>query len=250
MLKKALEVFLLTVIVFGVAGAYFKFVGGIPFSVSQVSTTKNSTFDVSGVGKSSIAPDEAVIDLGIRKQGKTVKEAQKLGNEALNNLVEAVGKLGVEKKDIKTVNYSVSPEYDPTNYRKVTGFVVYANIEVKIGESNFEKLEQVMDSAGELGLEQVGSLRFQLSESVAKKAKEGARALAVKEAKEKADSLAKLAGVNLGRIVNVSETETGVQMPVFGRSIKSDINMVAQSTEVNPGTSDVSVSVTLSFETL
>ena len=106
MLKKALEVFLLTVIVFGVAGAYFKFVGGIPFSVSQVSTTKNSTFDVSGVGKSSIAPDEAVIDLGIRKQGKTVKEAlgileytNKAASPAISKVVKSAAQNAVYNND-------------------------------------------------------------------------------------------------------------------------------------------------------
>lgn len=252
MMRKVLETLLVSLVVVLVLGVYFRFVGGIPFNVNQTSTQKTSTFNVSGTGTKTVAPDEAIIELGIRKQAKTVKEAQRLGNTALDSLVKELGKLGVNEKDIKTVNYSVNPEYSPENYQKIIGFVVYANVEVTIKEGNFEKLEQVVDLAGTLGLEQLGGLRFKLSDEVEKKAREEARGLAVIEAKEKAVSLAKLAGVRLGKIVNISESTSGGPVPMYAMTearpmLTGDAKV---QTSVNPGTTNLQVMVTLSYETL
>lgn len=250
MMRKAVETLLVSLVVVMVLGGYFKFVGGIPFNVNQTSTQKSGTFDVSGTGTKSIAPDEAIIDLGIRKQAKTVKEAQKMANISLDSLVKELGKLGISEKDTKTVNYSVNPEYDPENYQKINGYIVNVNVEVKIKEGNFEKLEQVMDLSGQLGLEQMGGLRFELSDELEKKTQEEARSLAVSEAKDKAESLAKLAGVKLGKIVNVSESFGGRPVPMFARAEVMMAKDSGVASQVNPGTTDLEVVVTLSYETL
>ena len=49
MLKKMLEIVMVAVIVAGVAGAYFRWMGALPIAVTQ--TQKMSSFDVSGEGK-------------------------------------------------------------------------------------------------------------------------------------------------------------------------------------------------------
>lgn len=51
MLKKASEVLVVSLVVAVVAGLYFRLVGAVPFRVMQTTTTKMSTFDVSGEGK-------------------------------------------------------------------------------------------------------------------------------------------------------------------------------------------------------
>lgn len=250
MMKKALEALLISLVVVMVVGGYFKYVGGIPFSVNQVSTQKMSTFDVFGTAKKSVAPDQATVDIGVRKQGKTVKDAQSAGNAVLDQLVKELKKIGISEKDVKTTNYSVNPEYAQDNIQKITGYVVYANTEVTVKDGNFEKIEQVMDLAGSLGLEQVGGLRFGLSEELEKSVKAEVRVLAIKEAKEKGENLAKLAGMRLGKIINIVESGSEPYIPQYVRSMKVDISMPSESTQVNPGTSQVSVTVTLSFETI
>ncbi len=252
MMKKAFEVFLMTLIVFVVAGGYFRFVGGISFNVSQTSTQKMGTFDVNGTAIKSVAPDEAVVDLGVRKNAKTVKEAQKSANTALTQLTAELKKIGIEEKNMKTANYSVSPEYSPENYQKVTGYVVYSSVEVRVTEGSFDKIEAVMDLAGTLGLEQMNGLRFELSDKLQKQTKNEARELAVKEAKEKAEVLTKLTGVRLGKIVNVNESFGGGVVPMYrAMANKMEIGGAADvQTSVNPGTTDMQVTVTLSYETL
>jgi len=253
MMKKVLETLLVSLVVVVVAGVYFRFVGGIPFKVSQTSTSKMGTFDVSGTAVKSVAPDEAVVNLGVRKNAKSVKEAQKNANTVLAQLVEELKKIGIEEKNIKTANYSVNPEYSPENYQKVTGYVVYSSVEVRVTEGNFDKIEEVMDLAGVLGLEQMNGLRFELSDKLQKQTKNETRELAVKEAREKAEVLAKLTGVRLGKIVNVVESIGGGVVPMYSRSMvnKMEVGVAADmQTSVNPGTSDMQVMVTLSYETL
>lgn len=249
-MKKALDTLLVSLVIVLVVGVYFKYIGGIPFNVNQISTQKMNTFDVSGTAKKSVTPDQATVDIGVRKQGKTVKEAQSAGNAVLDQLVKELKKIGISEKDIKTTNYSVNPEYAPENFQKITGYVVYANTEVTVKDGNFEKIEQVMDLAGSLGLERVGGLRFGLSEELEKSVKDEVRVLAISEAKEKAESLAKIAGMKLGKIINVVESGNEPYIPQYVRSMKVDISMPSESTQVNPGTSQVSVTVTLSFETI
>jgi uncharacterized protein YggE len=253
MMKKVLETLLVSLVVVVVAGLYFRFVGGIPFNVSQTSTSKMGTFDVNGTAIKSVAPDEAVVNLGVRKNARSVKEAQKDANTALTQLTAELKKIGIEEKNIKTANYSVNPEYSLDNYQKITGYVVYASVEVRVTEGDFDKVEQVMDLAGTLGLEQMNGLRFELSDKLQKQTKNEAREMAVKEAKEKAEVLAKLTGVRLGKIVNVNENFGGGVVPMYARAMsnKMEIGGAADmQTSVNPGTTDMQVTVTLSYETL
>jgi len=78
-----------------------------------------------------------------------------------------------------------------------------------------------------------------------------ARKLAVDEAKQKAENMAGLAGIKLGKILNIKE---GVTNPIYPRYATAELMAVGGSlttptAKVNAGTSDVSVDVTLSYET-
>ena len=79
-----------------------------------------------------------------------------------------------------------------------------------------------------------------------------AREEAVKEAKKKAESLAKLSGVTLGKIVNVSEGYGGAIQPMLYNAMNQGVEAkdMKVSAAVNPGMSEITVSVTLSYETL
>lgn len=179
MMKKIVEVFLVAIVVFGVAGAYFRFVGGIPFVVSQTSTQKASTFDVTAEGTAVVVPDQASVSLGVRKSASTVKIAQNEANKTLEWFNADLKKLGVEAKDIKTTNYNVNPDFDTNDWRTIKGYTVSANVTVNIKEGNFEKLSDVMDLSGKLGLEQVSGVSFDLSDEK--------RKLAMAKAKNKSN---------------------------------------------------------------
>ena len=114
---------------------YFRFVGPIPFSISQTTTEKKTTFDVEAEGKVTAIPDTAEINLGIQVNKPTVEAAQKEANEKINKITDELKKLGIEEKYIKTTNYSLYPEYDYRAGQKIVGYNV--NITLKINHFRY-----------------------------------------------------------------------------------------------------------------
>jgi uncharacterized protein YggE len=229
---------------------YFRFVGPIPFSITQTMVEKKTTYDVEGTGKVNVAPNIAEINLGIEANKKTVVEAQKEANEKINRIIDAVKKLGVEEKYIKTVNYSVYPQYDFKEGQNVTGYNV--NVSMQIRVKNFEKINAVIDTAASLGANQVGGLNFTIDDKKLEELKMQARKQAIDEAKRKAKEIAAMAGIRLGRIVNISENPTSPYLPQLLKQMQ--VGAVARDqevqTQIQPGESEIVISVTLSYETL
>lgn len=230
---------------FIVAALFFKFSGPVPISVTQTTLEKQNSFDTTGKGSYEVVPDEATMSFGITTQGSTVISAQNNANAVINNVKDALVESGVEKDDIKTSNYNINPNYEIRGDRKITGYTVSTNLKVIF--RNFETLNQSIDAAVGAGANQVGSLQFQVSEEIRKEAEREARKQAIDKAKSKASEIAKEAGFELGKIINVQENIVGNYPVPFAL----DSLNVAESapTEISPGTSDIEISVTISYET-
>lgn len=222
--------------------AYTKLAGPIPFQVTSTSTTKSTTFDVTGEGKASIKPDSANISAGVSATGSSSKEVQDKINSTINKVSEAIKALGVDSKDIQTSNYSVNPTYDYRDgSQKITGYSANTNLTIKV--KNIEKAGQVIDAATQAGANNVNNLGFDTTDKTA--AENEARTKAVAAAKKKAEDAAKIAGFRLGNIVNYSEGFNGGIRPMMvGAADKAS----ASSTNLEPGSNEVVINVTLSYE--
>lgn len=225
--------------------------GGPSLSINQISTNKMSTFDVAGESKISTIPDQAEVNMGITVNESTVKAAQDRANSVINGINEQLASLGVDKKDIKTENYSLYPNYDYQlgSGQNITGYAVNANLKVTM--TDFAKLNQAIDLATGAGANQIGGISFTLSDEKKAETEEQARKEAIDNAKEKAEELAKLAGMRLGKIVNVAEAPNMPDYP-YG-----PVMMDARTgggggapTNVEPGSTTFTYTVTLSYETL
>ncbi len=148
---------------------------------------------------------------------------------------------------IKTINYSVYPDYDYRAGQKIVGYNV--NITLKIKVKDFDKINQVIDTATSLGANQIGNLTFAVDEERLEELKMEARKQAIEKAKEKAKEIAKAGGIKLGRLVNISETLN----PEYPTPLLREAGLGGveeQKTQIQSGESEISVSVTLSYETL
>lgn len=231
-----------------------RFTGGPSLAINQTSTNKQSTFDVTGESKVNTIPDQANVTLGITVNEATVKAAQDKANTTINQIHTQLATLGIEKKDIKTDNYSLYPNYtyQPNEPQKITGYTV--NTSVVITLHDFSQLNQAIDLATGAGANQIGGISFSLSDDKKADVERQARQEAIDNAKQKAQELAQLAGMKLGRIVNVSEmpNQSNVIYPM-----RSDLAMSAEAkggsaaapTNVEPGSTNFSFTVTLSYET-
>ncbi len=226
-------VVLIVAIVIGV-----RFLPSIP--ISSVVTQKQTDFTVTGTGKVTTIPDTAIISLGVQITKPTIKSAKDEANTIVNKTLETLKKLGIESKDIKTENYSIYPNYDWTNGKnRITGYNVSQNLVVTVRD--LDKINDVIDQTTALGLNTVGNINLTVNEDKLKELQQEARAEAVKEAKTKAESLSSAASMTLGRIINITESEPFLPRP-FMMAEKTDTN-------IQPGSTDITSTVVLTYET-
>ena len=232
---------------FIVGAVFFKYGGGVPINVTSTTTEKTSTFDVSGEGKVVVIPDEARVRMGVRREGLSVESLQEQVNSVMTELIAELDELGIKKEDVRTASYSVNPNYRERGLGPQE-YMAYAEVEVKIKE--MENVSAVLDLVGPLGLEQVGGQSFGLSDTLEEESKKDAREMAIAQAKDSAHELSQLAGMKLGKIVNVQESGAyPIPYQVREMSFKSGSEDEAMiSTPVEPGSSEIVVSVTLSYE--
>ncbi len=227
------------------------FTGPLPVSINQTTTEKASAFDVTGESEIATSPDEAQVSLGITVDGFTVADTQDQANQIINNVNQAVRNLGVDREDISTQQYSINPRYDfsePGNQR-ITGYSVNTSLLVKV--TDFDQLNQIIDAATAQGANQVGGISFSVSEEKEREIRKQAREEAIADAKQSAKELANLADMKLGRVINVYESQLGQPQPVY-RALEADlaVSNEAAPTQIEPGSTTLRYSVTLSFETL
>ena len=243
MFYRVLPVFSVIIFFFLVLFAYVKLAGPIPFSVNSVTTSKSDTFNVTGEGKVSIKPDMAVVSAGVTADGATVKIAQDKINSVVKKVSDAVKQLEVKDADIQTANYNINPKYDYTSgSQRVTGYSANTTLTIKV--KDLDKINSVIDAATANGANQIRDLSFDVEDRT--KAENEAREKAVADAKKKAEQAAKVAGFALGRLINYQEN-TG-EPPIIlqrGGSLAADVET---QTQVEPGSTEITVSVTLSYE--
>jgi uncharacterized protein YggE len=94
----------------------------------------------------------------------------------------------------------------------------------------------------------VGGVNFTFSESLSKSLETQATQQAVDNAKAKAETLAKAAGINLGKIVNVVENSNQPQPLMMAAGIAAKTDQSAP-TNITPGENSLTVDVVLYYET-
>ena len=232
-----------------------KYIAPIPLSITQTTTQKDTAFNVTGKSTVTATPDKAEITVGITKKENDIKLAQSEANQVMNDLQQKLQAIGISKDDIKTQNYSISPNYDyQTPSQRLLGYSV--DISLNVSVTDFTKLSQIADIATASGANQVSGVQFTLSDSKQKELTQQARSEAIADAKKNAGELSQLSGMRLGRIINVSEgTNTpgpimymNKTMMATGMAPAADAAPVP--TNIQPGTTTYNYTITLSYETL
>jgi len=206
------------------------------------------TIMIAGEGKVTAVPDIAQLSLGIQTENKAVSKAQTENTEKMNQLIDKLKSMNIVAEDMSTASYNIYPMYDWTNGQSILrGYQVVQSLAVKI--RNLEIVGDVVAVAGEIGANQIGGLNFTIDDP--ENLRQTAREKALLNAKQKAESLAKIAGVKLGRLVSFEES-TSSPSPVY-----RDYAMEAKAVggggavpDIEPGSQDIMVYVTVTYEVL
>lgn len=241
---------LVTIAILLVFFLYTKFAGPIPFSFNSVQTTKTSLFTADGTGKVTGIPDMAQLSVGVTKTASTVAEAQNQTNSATNKIIEDLKKLSIAEKNIKTINYNVNPNYDYSRggTQNITGYTVTQTLEVDI--TPIDVANKAIDAATADGANLVNGINFTFSDKIKKDLENKARIEAVSAAKEKAESLANAAGIRLGKIIDVQESNSYSPRPFLMMAKEVADTTPTAPTQLQPGENSITIDITLTYEIL
>ncbi len=168
---------------------------------------------VNGNGEVTVTPDIANLRLGIEAQEASVAEAQTKASEAMAKVMAALTDNQVAEEDIQTQYFRIRERtrWNPESEEEiVVGYEVSNMVVAKVRD--IDKIGTIIGSVVEAGgdLIRIDSIGFSVDDPSVYY--EEAREKAMADAEARAEHLAELAGVTLGKPTYISE---GVQTPVY-----------------------------------
>lgn len=246
-LFKTLSLFILVAIVLGVYSMFWGL--GRNWAASLY---PSRIMSVSATGEITVVPDIATLSFSVVSEGSDTTAIANDNNETVNTAIEFLKEKGIEEKDITTSQYNLSPIYSQAPRSGTEIFVpsivrysLTQTVSVKIRD--FSLISDVIGSLPEIGINRINGLSFSIDDKDAALAE--AREEAFAKAHEKAEDMAKQNGVKLGRVVNISEYSNSPYYygrEVYGMGGADDMAFVAP--KIEPGTQDVSLEVSISYE--
>lgn len=226
-------------------------IGGVFYLMGKNIDSMNmnqASITVSGDAKVSVSPDIGMATFGVETGPQpTAKGARELLTKRMEAVLKAALDTGVEKKDLGTEQFSLSPSYDYTSQgQRLRGYEAREILRVKVRD--LDKVADVLTAAMAAGANQAGDVSFTVDNPDAPR--EEARKMAIEEAQAKAAVLAKSLGVKLGRLRGFNE-DGGYPYapPMMMRGDSLTANAVAeQKLELPVGETDVNVSVSLTYD--
>jgi uncharacterized protein len=205
------------------------------------------SIQVQGIGKVSVAPDQASLVLNVDIRAKTADAARQQAAVVMDKLIKAVKDSGVDGKDIQTRSLSLFPNYATEPPGKITEYHFDNQVEVTI--RNLDNSSRIIDEAVKAGgnATRVQGIAFSLADPHAVLSR--AREKAFANAKAKAEEYARMAGVTLDAPLVISELGDNGNNPVVFSETMNLRSVIADraATPVEPGRQELSVTITVIF---
>lgn len=203
------------------------------------SIKKSDTITVIGSGSLQVAPDMATVLLSVTTRGETSAAAQTRNAVESRRLIEALNqKYDLEKGQITTTSFVVSPEYNPNEPNVIVGYVAKHTLSVKV---NFvEDLGDLLDLAISSGATSIEYIQFGIQDQ--KRYELNSLKLAMRDAQAKATVIAESVGRSLKRVVKVTEGQYSFS------SEKQAANDRQPGTEIFPSPVVITANLTVTYE--
>ncbi len=211
-----------------------------------------------GRGEVEYKPDMALVNLGVQiDKAATPENALNQLNEKMSKIIESIKALGIPEENIKTKEYNLYPHYEyKDGASNVTGYSANQQLSIKIKDisENSAMPNKVISEASREGANQILGVNFEVSS--VNNLKQQARILAIKDAREKAEAMAKAAGIKkLKKVIGWYESD--IQSPDFQSGNRTfdglgiggmEAAKVAPSPDVPSGTEKIVIEVGLNYE--
>jgi len=241
--------------------------GGLALACEPATTIVNSTdpggISVNGTGTVTVIPDLAQLSIGVEARSANVAGARSEAARALDAVRASLRRNGIEDKDVKTQSLNIRPEYGskpiapqvpvPSDARPpvlsgepvIVAYVASNTVLVKV--RNLDNASKVLDDAVAAGGDstRVNGIEFTVDQPERFEAE--ARDLAMRDARARAESLARNASVDLGKPRSISESFSGPQPYRAAGALAAQSAPDDVATPLSPGESEIVLNVTVTY---
>ncbi|MEM7289513.1 MAG: SIMPL domain-containing protein [Pseudomonadota bacterium] len=219
---------------------------------SRAAEEKTATISVSGTGTVSVAPDMAIISVGVMRQAKTARQAVNENNSAMAAVIGAMKAEKIEDRDLQTSGFSIQPRYFYPKRKsngeqeppRITGYIVNNNLTIRVRD--LDQAGTILDKVITLGVNTGGNIRFTNADT--NEIMKQARQNAVQDAIEKAQTLTGAAGVALGKITAINEHSNAPRPINIGAARSLAVREDASAVPIASGENEYRVMVNISWE--
>jgi len=222
--------------------------GSLPSDLRVNLSSQQEGLWASGSGKVSVVPDIAVLRLGIEAQEASVAEAQSQAAGAMEAVMAVLADSGVAEKDIQTqyLNIQRVTRWDDNKRQEVViGYRVTNMVSARIRD--MDGVGAIVDAVAAAGgdLTRIDGISFSVEDP--SNYHDEAREKAMADARAKAEQLAELAGVKLGRPIYISESAY-IPSPVYRQPMyEQAVGAPMPETAISPGEMEISLNVQLIY---
>lgn len=171
---------------------------------SETTAASARSVTVVGEGVVNIEPDVATARIGVVVIRTTVREASSEANGIMQAVKAALLAQNIEAKDVQTRRFNISAErYGPEGLLPEDQVQYYVSNTVDVTIRDLDNIGGILDAAIGAGANDIGNVRFSLANPAAVESE--ARAMAVADARAKAEELAALIGATVGEATEISE---------------------------------------------
>jgi uncharacterized protein YggE len=202
---------------------------------------------VNGHGSVVVVPDIAALTLGVEVIAPTVAEARSEAAKVMKAVRASLDANDIDGDDIKTLSFNIQPQYQHRRDEQpeITGYRVSNRVSVKVRD--LDTVSSVLDDATEAGGDaaRINGISFAVDDPEQHESE--ARKVAVENARKRAEELAALTGVTLGKVRSIAES--GGPMPFAERSHGGMMlqSVAAPRTPISPGETEISLSVSIVY---
>jgi len=202
------------------------------------------TISVSGHGEVSAVPDIARVAVGVRTIAETARVALSENSTSMTAIFEALSKAGIADRDMQTVGLSLNPRWtqkvnqDGTRTQVPVGYE--ASNQLSVTCRDLSRLGELLDALAEAGANDMRGISFDIDEK--DRLMDEARKRAVQDGRARAELLAREAGVELGKVLSISEG--GSQGPIFQARGMAEMAAVP----IAEGEQTISANIALTYE--
>lgn len=189
-------------------------------------TPEFSHVTTTGYGEVTATPDMATFSVKVVDTTMTAEQAKLSVDKTVEEFLKSLSDAGLSKDNITSSNLYLAPQYHypKSGKAELVGYRASRSIDVTV--TDLKNLNQYLDMALEAGINQVDNIQLKVSNQAEYQQK--ARMAAIKDAREKAGSLATGFEKKLGDVWQINYRQMHVQ-PVLMRSMAMDSKEGANS---------------------